>query len=204
MEVLSNFNAATLTGVGVAAPSVSGTGGTVSAGTPDADGNWINLNPGNSSGNDAIYANYSLLRRDWLPEIYIRIKTPAATASSRYWVGFFSADPSGAATNNTIHSAAFRFDTSASDTNWQFCTGDGTTQACTDTSVAVTASTAYSLWVICSASDCKGYINGVLKATRNTNLPGSTTTVGYAVAVSSLANGSGKSLSFGRVTILHK
>lgn len=202
MEVLANFNATTLTGVGIAGGAASGAGSTTAA--LDADGTWIILNPGNTSGNDEIISNFSVLRRDWNPEVYIRVKTPAATANSRYWVGLFQSDPTGAATNNTINSAAFRFDTGVPDTNWQFCTSDGTTQACSDTGVAVSTSTAYSLWVICSASDCKGYVNGVLKATRTTNLPTATQTMGYNVSVSSLSGGSGKALHFNRLTILHK
>jgi hypothetical protein len=38
---------------------------------------------------------------------------------------------------------AFRYSTNASDTKWQFCTGDGATTTCSDTGVTVTANRSY-------------------------------------------------------------
>jgi len=144
------------------------------------------------------------LRRDWDPELYVRTKTSGTLTSSRIWVGLFSADPSGAGTGLT-NIAGFRYDTSVSDTIWQFCTADGTTQACTSTGVTVTASTVYDFAVICSisATDCKGYINGTLVATRTANLPVSTTTMGYHFGISTLTGGT-RAMLFSRMTLLHK
>jgi hypothetical protein len=206
MELLANFNATTLTGVGMAVPATSGGGSETVSAVLDADGTWVSLNTATTSDNDAIYANYARYRRDWDPELYARIKTAASIANIRHYVGMYSANPSGAATNNTIHQAGFRFDTGVPDTNWQFCTGDGTTQACTDTGVAVSASTAYTLAVVCTVTgtnQCLGYINGSLVATRTANLPDATTTIGYHVGTSTLT-GASRSLLFGRLTILHK
>jgi hypothetical protein len=200
MDVLKNIAGTTLTNLGfAAAPTVTASS---TASSDDADGPWLSITTSTANGNDAVITNFSVLRRDWDPEFYTRVKTPATITNLRYWIGLFSADPTGSATP-AVHAAGFRFDTGVPDTKWQFCTGDGTTTACTDTGVTVSASTAYTLGVTCSASDCKGYVNGTLSATRTTNLPGATTTIGYNVSASNLS-AAAHSLLFGRLTVLHK
>jgi hypothetical protein len=198
MELLTNFGSTNLTAIGPLTPNVNNA---IPFSVVDTDGNWHELNTPFGSNSFAAIFNFSLLRRDWEPEFYSRIQT-YTLSNIRYWIGLFSGSPVLSATP-ALHLAAFRFDTSAGDTSWQFCTGNGASTACSDTGITVSPFTTYSLGVICSNADCKGYVNGVLAATRATNLPGLTSTMGYNFAVTTVV-GPISTLRFGRLAILHK
>jgi hypothetical protein len=206
MEVLKDAGLGTVATVGrsTAATVSNGGGGGSSTSADDTDGPWVNIATASTLNKVSVVNDLTaVVRTDWNPEMYARIKTGATITLVRYWVGFFSADPSASATP-AVHYAAFRFDTSASDANWQFCTATGTaTQTCTNTTIAVTASTAYSLWVTCTSTTCLGYVDGVLRATNTTNLPTSTQTMGYNASMTTLS-AAARSILFGRFTILAK
>jgi hypothetical protein len=203
MGVLANGGTGTVTTVGTpAAPTVSaGTGGTI-LGVLDGNGPWVELTTGATAGRVAVVNGSSIAELDWNPELYGRIRTGPDIPNVRYWVGWFSGDPSGSATPAFTELAAFRFEAGV-DTNWQFCTGNPGGQTCTDTTVAVAASTAYSLWVTCDGSQCLGYVTGVLRATHTTNLPPAFITMGERASMTNLA-AAARSFLFGRFTILHK
>jgi hypothetical protein len=129
------------------------------------------------------------------------VKTGGSSTSVRNWIGFAGADISGSDAPDA-NLAAFR---STSGGTWQFCTdaSGGGNADCTDTAVSFATGTALTLGIVCNATECKGYINGALAATRTTNLPSATSTLGYTFAVSTLTS-SNKSLGVGRLTILHE
>lgn len=101
-----------------------------------------------------------------------------ATTSERVWYGL-SAIALNAADAPVGNFAAFRYSTNASDTKWQFCTGDGTTTTCSDTGVTVAANRLYALEVDCrdvAAGKCIATIQaqgtGVpVTIQKTTNLP---------------------------------
>lgn len=154
--------------------SIAGTG-TAPSTADDADGIFLNIQTTASSGTSQTYSdtNTSGFRADWLPDITYRVKTDASAVTSvTYWAGLSSATVA-ASDTPTAHMAAFRYATAAGDANWQFCTNDNTsTPTCSDTGVAVAANTAYTLRLEFSAAGtAKAYVNGVLKATRTTDMP---------------------------------
>jgi hypothetical protein len=196
-------SAAGLTAVGLPAPSTQGT----AAAADDADGNWTSYTTGTALGDDAYIRNgdltYTQFRRDWNPLLVFRVKSGSAVTTAQYWVG--CTDGSVVqynATDPANNGAAFRYSTDASDTNWMAWTNDGSGGGTlTDTGVAVSANTAYTLRIDLGASDVTFYVNGVVKATHTTNLPGSTTSLGFIWAVSALAGSAARAFRFGRLSM---
>ncbi len=170
--------------VGQTAPVGTGT----SAAVGDADGDWLDITTTTTLGNTVGYITaFTVMRRDWEPEMVLRIKTPADITSLGYWLGLFSASPDNAA-DPAIHLAAFRYYTSTDGTAfWRCATKDGTTINVTTTTVAITVNTPYTLRVDCRvAANVKFYINGTLVATHTANLPTATTLLGWGVRVTTL------------------
>ena len=201
MEVLKDAGATTVSTVGLAAAPTRNN--TLSNGD-DANAPWLTHTTGSSSGNSSgvISAAFTILQSSWSPQYYTNVKTGATITSIRYWVGLFSANPDSSSTPAANY-VAFRFDTGASDTNWQFCTGtDATHQTCTDTGVTPAASTTYNFSIVCSGTtSCTGTVNGTAK-TNSTNLPASATQMGYGNRVTTLT-GSSRTISWGRIAIVY-
>jgi hypothetical protein len=201
MEVLKNAGAATVTAVGLAAsPTLTAT---VSNGD-DATTAWLTHTTGSGNGNASgvISATFTILQSSWSPQYYTNVKSGATITNIRYWVGLFSASPDSSAAPAATSLVAFRFDSSVPDTNWQFCTSNSGTQTCTDTGVAVAASTTYNFSIVCSGtSSCTGTVNGTSK-TNSTNLPPSGTQMGYGNRVTNLT-GSSHTISWGRIGIVY-
>lgn len=102
-------------------------------------------------------------------------KTPADITSYRMWVGCFSGGPM-ASDTPAVSLAAFRFSTSASDTNFMLCTSDGVSLTATASDVTVTALTRYVGVIDMSVSgEINFYLNQSYKGTLTTNLPATTT-----------------------------
>ena len=201
MEVLKNAGAATVTVVGLPAnPTLSAT----ASNGDDANTAWLTHTTGTStnSSSGVISATFTILESSWSPQYYTNIKTGSTITTIRYWIGLFSASPDSSATPAANY-VAFRFDTGASDTNWQFCTGtDATHQTCTDTGVTPAANTTYNFSVVCSGtSSCTGTVNGTSK-TNSTNLPASGTQMCYGNRVTTLTPAA-RVISWGRIGIVY-
>jgi len=201
MEVLKNQGVATITTVGLlAAPTLTAT----ASNGDDANTAWLTHTTTASSGNASgvISAAFTILQSSWSPQYYTNVKTGATITSIRYWVGLFSAAPDSSATPAANY-VAFRFDTGASDTHWQFCTGtDAAHQTCTDTGVTPAASTSYNFSIVCSGTtSCTGTVNGTAE-TNNTNLPASGTLMGYGNRVTTLSANT-RTISWGRIGIVY-
>lgn len=176
----------------------------------DATGPYVAHQTGAVSGNatsmrDASMSPASTLQRAWNPEIEIVAKPGATISSIRIWVGVFSGIPNSSA-DPAEHGAAFRFDTSAGDGgngNWRAWTNDGSGGGTiTDTGVDCTGDVGQVFKIIMNASEVEFYIDGLLVATHTTNLPGSTTMLGYNVSCSTLTSAA-RVVSWSRVRIAH-
>ena len=145
---------------------------------------------------------FTVCRRDWLPDITFRVKTPATLSNSRLWIGLFnqSMDASEATTGD--HVAAFRYSTAVdSSGKWQTVTNDGgATPTVNDSGVNRSADTAYTMRIRCLSGSIEFYIDGTLVATHTTDLPGATTLLGYAVRVTALANNA-RSIKWSRMVL---
>lgn len=186
MQVLANPGAATLTTVGfAAAPTVTGT----PTSSDDANGPMNLYTSGSVSGNVAgLNSAATVCRRDWSPEFVVRMETGAAITNVRLWFGLFSTVPTGSATGNTGHLAAFRYDTGVDGTAfWRTATDSGTNSpTVTTTAQSIATGTAYRLRMKLQASQVLFYINDVLVATHTTTLPTATTMLSYYATVTTL------------------
>jgi hypothetical protein len=99
------------------------------------------------------------------------------TTNVRYWVGITGGAGSTMAgvDDASTDIAAFRYSTSAGDTNWKCVTNDGGSPS-TITDSGVAASTSFTIFSIehTPGVNVKFYINGTLVATHTTDLPRST------------------------------
>jgi len=134
------------------------------------------------------------------PKLLQRVSIPASSnANVRIWVALvpIATSLTGVDTG-AISVIGFRFSTAVPDTNWQACSGDGASVACTDTTIAPTTGTNLVLEIDCrETTSCRFLINGSLVATRSATLPTSTTQLGQRVLVQTLTT-TAKTLGFGR------
>jgi hypothetical protein len=202
MEVLANPGAATLTTVGfAAAPTASGTASSADG----ASGPFVRYTSAATSGSVAgLNSAAAVCRRDWLVDIAARIAVGATITSVRYWVGLFSASPTGSATP-AAHLAAFRYDTGADTTAfWRCCTDDGgAAPTVTVTNVAVTASTAYDLRIRFKSGSVEFYVNGVEVAEHTTDLPAASTMLSWYTTVTTLT-AAARTVDVSRVMVAHR
>jgi hypothetical protein len=140
----------------------------------DADGPFIRIDTGTTSGDEAYVKLTADYKRDWLSDLIAYIKTPPTITSLRMFVGFFSAIPTNT-DNPSGHYAAFRYSTVAGDAGWRFMTKDNSTQSIVTGSSTFTADTPYVLRVKMLASSIEAYINDALVFTASSNLPGAST-----------------------------
>lgn len=171
--------------------------------TDDADGPWLNHATAATTGSASGMASaFTVCRRDWLPDVTFRIKTPSTLSNTRHWIGLInqSMDASEATTGD--HVAAFRYSTAVdSSGKWQAVTNDGgPSPTVTDTGVSRSADTAYTMRIRCLASSVEFYINGALVATHTTDLPSASTLLGYAVRAIALANNA-RSIKWNRMVM---
>lgn len=161
-----------------------GTNGTsgVSSVVTDATGAYLNyVTSAGPNTNAGWLGPTPHTQRQLLPDSSWVIKTGAVGADItvlRMWIGLTDAtapspmntdDPAG------VNQMAFRFSTAAGDTTWQCTTKDGTTQGVTNSGITVASNTRYEMRIDASdGTQVKFFINGVLVATRSTNLPTNT------------------------------
>ncbi len=129
-----------------------------------------------------------------------------ATTNRRVWVGLTSQTSAtmGASATPAASYAAFRYDTSAGDTNWM-CVTRGGAAAPTATNSGIAASTtAVELEVILVQTTVAEFkINGVLVCTVSTTLPAASTLMRYSNSITNLANGTARTLRTGWVYVEH-
>jgi type II secretory pathway pseudopilin PulG len=125
-------------------------------------------------------------------------------AAVRGWVGMTSAtwsEITAADNPSSFPTAAFRFSTSAEDTNWMIYTSDGTTSAATATTVAADVNPhRFTIEFDLSNSQIKFYIDGVLAGTSATALPAGSQLLRWLMAATTL-EGVDKSADAGWVYI---
>lgn len=169
-QLLKNVGAATTTSLGL---SVIASSGLTPVDADAADGAWLQFDTTALSGSSSLQTG-ALARPQWNATWTARIKTGSSVAAIRAWIGLSDVSFTGS-NDPTGNLAAFRYSTGASDTNWMAATNDNS-GGCgfTDTGIAVTASTPYTLRAALTATDVKFYIDGALVATRTTNLPTAT------------------------------
>lgn len=199
----ANPNATTLTAVGGQSGSSSGT----VASADDADGVFQSRTTTASVNNSAGLepgTTFSMIRREWLPTTFFRIKTGSSIAVIRIMVGMFSADPSG----NPMpvqHCAGFRYSTDEDGTAfWRTITNDGSgSGTVTTTTAPIAVDTAYDLKIEQDASEVRFYIDDTLVATHTTELPGLSNANAPNVKVTTLENVA-KTLKFSFWKVWHK
>jgi lysophospholipase L1-like esterase len=152
-----------------------------------------------------VLSAFTLVRRGWMPEFTAVVKTGGTLTTVRYWIGLFSADPSGSA-SPAISLAAFRFDTGAPDTNWAVATKDGTTLNAKGTAIAITASTIYELAIVARGTAGSAptsydfYINDFPAGSLTANLPATGLVLGVGATVTALA-AAARSIELSRYTL---
>lgn len=131
------------------------------------------------------------------------VRSSSIVTNVRWYAGLVSAIP---AVGTPVPNAAayIRYDTSAGDTRFNFCTVSASTATCIPSaSLGLLANTDYLFVIDCRElnTSCRVYINGASEMLSTSNLPGLTANMGFVFAVentASLAN----SISLGRVSIL--
>lgn len=218
MQVLSNLGLATFTTTGFSAAASFTSTGAVNADT--TDGCWVRVTTTTTTGNAASVTTPNCCRRDWSPDAAFYVKLGSTITNVRYWVGLFSAAPSGSATP-AVHLAGFRYDTAADGTTrWRAVTNAGGTPTVTEITAAlsgappgVVASGAYRLRVECRAAayNLSGvdevwfYVNNIRVAVHQATLPTATTVLHAGVYVTNLGTGgaSARVVDVSRVAVSH-
>jgi|GEM_PF-3589862 len=130
-------------------------------------------------------ANYLLGGRNVLYQSYVSVPT---LTTVRVWAGMTNqtAATMAASANPAGRYAAFRFDTSASDTTWKCITKDNTTQNVLNSGVTVTAN-GFKLEIQeTGTTDIIFRINGARVCTSSVNLPGAGTLARYVNSATTL------------------
>lgn len=150
---------------------------------------------GRMSGNSTP-AFSTLTQRAWAPDFGFRIATGASITNAGFVMGLADADISGTAVPTTNHCAILRYWVGTDGTAFfRAITGDGSALTTTTTTRAFAASTTYEglieldpdvpearFWLTDGSGLWQNY------ATHQTNLPGSTTALGWLVSVATTAS----------------
>jgi hypothetical protein len=124
-------------------------------------------------------ATFSYTRRVYEPTFIAGIRTDSSIANLRFWIGLFSASPTGSSTAAGSMAAFSYSDDRDGTVFWRTITRDNATTVTTTTTIAIATGTEYVLRIEASttAGLVEFYINDVLAASHNANLPVSTTTM---------------------------
>ena len=184
LQVVKNPGAATVTAVGLTAPTI-----VAGKNADDATAPWVACTTTTVSGTiGSILSAYTQVRGSWYPEYIAQVKTHTDITSSRIWVGLFSATPTASSAPN-ISAAAFRYATDVDLTPvWRCVTiaGTGSSAQVTTTTTAIATSTAYTLRLRLTPTSCLFYVNDVLVATHSSVVPTGSTLLGYGNAITGL------------------
>lgn len=168
----------------------------------NARGEWLRLSATASNADaNLVPAAFTLTQVQADPIFITRVEIPTAKVNMRVFIGLFSAAPVLTTdTQNTIHSAYFRFSTGASDTTWQCCTSNATSTTVATLLYAptLTVDTVYLLKIDATdAANIRFYINGTLAAIATATLPTATQNLGIAHYLRSLSSTVQKDLDVG-------
>lgn len=144
----------------------------------NARGEWLRISAtANNADSSLVAATFTETQLQASPVFNTRVEIPTAKVNMRVFIGLFSATAVMTAdTQNTIHSAFFRFSTGASDTNWQCATSNASATTVIDSGVAVAVDTIYKLRIDCSDNTrIKFFINDSLVAVGTATLPTAST-----------------------------
>lgn len=188
MQLLPRFNSTTIDTVGMAAPTVAGSG--VTQAILGNDYSVLRFLANAGTGSDSYMLDTAgICRIGFESEHVWVIQIGNVITSYRVWWGLTTANLSAVGAPTTQSVAAFRYDTGVDTASVQFraVTCDGASGVTTTaTGVTVTATQAYRFVIITSSSDVKFYIDGTLVATHTTNLPAANTNLGHQVVVRTL------------------
>jgi len=132
------------------------------------------------------------------PKLVVRIKTGADADHTLIWIGFSSSPGSsnmGTADPSGLSLLAIRYN-SATDTNWQLATKDGTTLTTTDTGVAFAVDTVFVFVLYFDGTNAKLEIDGGAATSTTSNLPAAGTLLGGIVMIDSDTAGDRRDLYF--------
>lgn len=202
MQLLADYNAATFTPTGHAAPT---TDGTLTASLQSDASYVLCTTPAGPSGATAGVYSTSIVERRYDPEWIANIRTGSSVVDARFWAGWSNADPAGIFTPTTQHVAAFRCDTTAESAVWRTVTCDGSTVTTTTTTANVSFGTAYNLRIRCNSTKNRVYfyINEVQVAEHSANLPGTSQALAYWVRVTTLHAVATKAIALSRMGMIH-
>ncbi len=163
----------------------------------DSGGEWLRISATSNNADASLAAaTFTLTQVQADPVLVSRVRVPTDLVNRRIFFGLFS----GAAvmttdTQNTIHSAYFRYSTGASDTTWKCCTSNASSTTVVDSLVTVVADTRYELRIDCTdASNIRFYVNNRLVATGVATLPTATQSLGPGHYLRSLSASGQKNL----------
>lgn len=124
---------------------------------------------------------FALVRRDIRPRFFATVRTGADLTDVRIFVGWFSADPMGAASVAAISAIGFGYDTGTDGTAfWRVVTSNGAAQTRTATTIAIATSTRYELEVdVTDPARALFWVNGVLAVNQSATFPATNQDLGY-------------------------
>ena len=186
-QFLANGSTATLTPDGGDIATVSGTGSASAATTTTPAA--VNYVTNNGAGNDAGIIGNNNYNSSANISMQANVRL-VSTASTRNWIGF--TNQTLATMNNAANPAgtyaAFRYDTSVADANWQCITKDGTTQNILNSGVAASTNQV-DFEIIVSAAQVDFKINGATVCSSVSNLPTASTMLHYNISRRNLVVG---------------
>ncbi len=186
--LLANGTGTTLTSTGGDVANVSGTG-TASAATTTQPA-AVNYATGAGANSDSGISGNTNYNTSANPTMQTNIRL-ASTTNTRNWVGFTNqtlATMNGLANPAGIY-AAFRYDTSAGDVNWQCITKNGGAQSIANSTVAASTANVELEVSIVTGTSVVFKINGAIVCTSITNLPAANTMTRYVASRRNLAAG---------------
>lgn len=173
---------------GMANPTLSGT--LAATAVVDTTGSYYNRQAAAAPGG-AGYSGAEIGSIDNQGIWHFVMKTGGSIATQRIWIGAGNAGLTNEDTPTAGNVLAFRYSTSVPDTNWIAVSVDGAASVgTTDTGVAVATDTRYYFKIdMRDPTSVKYYINGSLVATRTTQLPAASGTMGFTMFLRNLAAG---------------
>lgn len=199
--------AATLQGINIVTPTITGT--TTASASNDTDSTYVNLVSGNVATNSSGFAlaTYNYVRMSHNPIFRCVFRTGAASdlLNIRIYVGLCSAVLT---TVDTIagatEAAAIRYSTVAADAGWTPVTKDATTQNLGSSMLAIAASTRYLFEIELDSVNSRAIfkINNGTPVILSSNLPASSTELGVNFLLYTTA-AAVKNWKFSRLEVEH-
>lgn len=202
MALYPNAGEITVSAVGMPAPVLSGTLTGVTWNQPER-GPMLRHITGSASNDTAgvLPPAMNVVRAGWMPRLS-GVVWPIHTSQSRYWFGLFGSDPALLVAPSIDH-AGFVYEPDIS-ANWRCSSGDGSNGSVVDSGSARSAlSNWLELEIDMNAGRIRYWIDGVLVATKTTNVPRLTVDMGYALRATTL-EAVAKQLYWGRLNLSHQ